>query len=211
MKLIDAYKQKKFGTLTKDDHYFEIYDFWLKEKQNQIKKVLEIGICKGGSLALWKEYFTNAEIVGIDIDKSCKQFETSGVKVYIGSQSDKEFLTYITQVEKEFDLIIDDGSHEYQDQIISFEVLFPFLKNNGLYIIEDLGTSYFSSYGYGSKPSFVDYLKDMVDDVNYAAINYDDKTANYPNKKISDIHFYNSMCIIRKSNVEQSVFKQIKG
>ena len=54
-------------------------------------------------------------------------------------------------------------------------------------------------------------LLKLVDDVNYAAINYDDKTANYPNKKISDIHFYNSMCIIRKSNVEQSVFKQIKG
>jgi cyclopropane fatty-acyl-phospholipid synthase-like methyltransferase len=211
MKLLDAFKQKKFGVLTKDKHYFDVYDFWLEKRQNDIKKVLEIGICGGGSLALWKEYFINAEIVGVDIDGSCKQFETDGVKVYIGSQNDRLFLNDVINIEKEFDLIIDDGSHEYFDQMVSFETLFSCLKHDGLYVIEDLGTSYFSSYGYGSKDSFVDYLKNLIDDVNYAAINYDDPTANYPNKHIFDIHFYNSICIIHKLCVEQKVFDQIKG
>ena len=114
-------------------------------------------------------------------------------------------------------MIVDDGGHRMDQIIISFQSLFPFLKKGGLYIIEDLCTSYWSIYGGNGTPenpkagpkTAIQFFKDLVDDLNYTAartwcgdvnkVPLDlEKTLNIYQKEIEAIHFYKSMCIIIK-------------
>jgi hypothetical protein len=112
-------------------HYFPIYDRHFGPFQATAKRVLEIGIDHGGSLQIWKRFFPDSEILGIDIDPSCKAYEESRIKVEIGNQSDREFLASLG----EFDIVIDDGSHLLEDQQTSFDVLWS--KTKSVYLIED--------------------------------------------------------------------------
>ncbi|MGO8740680.1 hypothetical protein [Rhodoblastus sp.] len=99
--------------------------------------IIEIGVAGGASLKTWPRYFPNATAIGIDIEPSCARFSGGPIKVRIGSQDDEKFLT---QIVKEFPptIIVDDGSHQSQHMITSFEILFPSLLSGGIYIIEDL-------------------------------------------------------------------------
>jgi len=112
-------------------HYFPLYDRHLGPFQATATRVLEIGIDHGGSLQLWKRFFPVAEIVGVDINPVCKEFEEDRIKVEIGSQNDPYFLRTLG----EFDVVIDDGSHNVRDQEISFSVLWP--RTKSVYLIED--------------------------------------------------------------------------
>jgi hypothetical protein len=196
--------------------YANKYDFYLSSIKNSPVNILEIGILKGSSLKMWQRYFDKAKIYAVDIDESCKVHENERVKVLIGSQADEEFLTSnLSGVE--FDVIIDDGSHIPSHQIKSFETLFPLLKPGGLYIIEDVHTSYSPAPIFADeKINFVDYLKNKVDDLQLNGkdaidYSYGDKknhlnavgwekleTYNYYEKWIEFIHFYKSICFIKK-------------
>jgi len=100
----------------------------------------------GSSLRMWGEYFPNAEIFGIDTDKSCLNYvyESDRIKTIIGDQTNRKFLD---SIEGEFDIIIDDGGHLMNQQMISFGCLFKKLKQDGVYILENLQTSFLTQYG----------------------------------------------------------------
>lgn len=67
-------------------HYFEIYERLFSKYRGKKIKMLEIGVFKGGSLQMWKDYFgKDATIVGVDINPECKSFEEDGIHVEIGS------------------------------------------------------------------------------------------------------------------------------
>ena len=83
--------------------------------------VLEIGVCAGGSLWMWREYFPTSEITGIDIDPMCTQFEGEGVNVCIGDQTDSEFLREVGTKYGPFDVVIDDGGHAGFQVVTSLE------------------------------------------------------------------------------------------
>ena len=117
-------------------HYFPIYDRHLGPFQATAQRVLEIGIDHGGSLQIWKRFFPVAEIVGVDIDPRCKAYEEDRIKVEIGSQDNREFLLSLG----EFDIVIDDGSHQIRDQELSFASLWP--RTKSVYLIEDCHGSY---------------------------------------------------------------------
>lgn len=131
MKLIEAAKNKKRGVTYKLSNYFAEYDLNFQEYRDKPIKLLEIGVQKGGSLYMWREYFPNADIVGVDVSEKCKQFEGEGIKVYIGDQEDTNFLLEIEQKEGTFDIIIDDGGHTMKQQITTFKTLFPLLAEGG--------------------------------------------------------------------------------
>ena len=96
--------------------------------------ILEIGIKKGASLRAWLEYFPGANVVGVDIQK----VEVLGTTVCVGNQNDGKFMHQIGKELGPFDIIIDDGSHKPEDQIVSFNALYKTaLKPGGLYCIED--------------------------------------------------------------------------
>ena len=121
--------------------YVTDYEEILKNKD--IKSLLEIGVSFGGSLKMWDEYFNyNCEILGIDIEEKRfkkSQLENERIKIKIGDQSNEEFLK--TLGFKNYDIIIDDGSHIPDHQLISFKILFEFLNKGGIYVIEDLHVS----------------------------------------------------------------------
>lgn len=113
-------------------HYFEIYDRHFERFRGKRIRVLEIGIDHGGSLQLWKTYFgMDARIVGLDIDPRCAAFAEDQIEVRIGNQADVALLKSLGS----FDIVIDDGSHRLQDQLASYEALWPVTRS--VYLIED--------------------------------------------------------------------------
>jgi cephalosporin hydroxylase len=152
--------------------YLDVYEAVLGPLRHQPITFLEIGIYRGGSLATWREYLTEATIVAVDIDPGCKRFEQEipGVNVRIADQSDRAALEELAREFGPFHVIIDDGGHTMEQQIVSFEVLFKHLVPHGVYAVEDFGTSYFLEYGgapLGGPGTAVDYFKGLVDSVNF--------------------------------------------
>src|SRR5688572_22252657 len=124
------------------DHYFDIYEKYFSKYIGQKINILEIGISHGGSLQLWKKYFGDkVHVYAIDINPQCKKLEEENITIFIGSQSDKQFLSEVRQQLPELDIILDDGGHTMIQQKVSFECLFLNVKEGGVYIIEDTHTS----------------------------------------------------------------------
>jgi hypothetical protein len=147
-------------------HYFDIYTRHFEAYRSRPIKMLEIGVFRGGSLRMWKEYFhPDSTIVGIDIDKTCKDHEIADNKVFvrIGSQADPEFLAQVNKEFGPFDIILDDGSHKTHHQNISFGALFrPALTDGGCYMVEDVHTNYWLK-AVDSEDTFIELSKQMVD------------------------------------------------
>ncbi|MCH9694665.1 MAG: class I SAM-dependent methyltransferase [Gammaproteobacteria bacterium] len=147
-------------------HYFDIYARHFGAYRNRPIKMLEIGVFRGGSLRMWKDYFhPDSTIVGIDVDKSCKDHEIADRNVFvrIGSQADPDFLAQVNEEFGPFDIILDDGSHKTHHQNISFGALFrPALKDGGCYMVEDVHTNYWIKH-IDSEDTFIDLSKQMVD------------------------------------------------
>jgi cephalosporin hydroxylase len=118
--------------IDKWQHYFDIYDRHFERFRGKRLRVLEIGVDHGGSLQLWKKYFgADAKIVGLDINAHCADYAEDRIEVRIGNQANVELLKSLGI----FDIVIDDGSHRLQDQLASFEALWP--NTRSVYLIED--------------------------------------------------------------------------
>lgn len=219
--LIDIGKQypsskNKFG-------FIQIYKNYFSDFKNKKFNLLEIGIDKGDSLRIWRDFFPNANICGLDIDK--KEFKINGVEFFFGDQSDKNFLKLITDKYKTFDIIIDDGSHVSKHIISSFEYLFSYLNNDGLYVIEDLQTSYIPRYGgsrirLNKKNTSMNFFKKLSDSVNYEHYNRPFYKKNKFDGMVNSVNFYQNIIFIRKGitkkyyytkNVKNSFSEIIKG
>jgi hypothetical protein len=149
---------------------------------------------------MWKDYFgPHANIVGIDINSQCKAFETQQIRVRIGDQSDLTFLQSVISEFGNFDIVLDDGSHIMKDILSSFNFLYPKLKNNGIYFVEDLHTAYWDEYGggLGKRESFIEYSKNLIDHLNADWIR-EGLVPNDFTKQTDSIHFYDSCVIFEK-------------
>ena len=120
--------------------YLKKYEFFLKKWKNDTFTLLELGVCRGDSLKMWEEYFKNASIIGVDIDKYCKTYENERTKVEIRDLSSEKELENLSA--RSYRLIIDDASHMWSHQIKGFLHLFSSLEHGGIYILEDIGTSF---------------------------------------------------------------------
>jgi hypothetical protein len=131
---------------------------------------LEIGVSHGGSLQLWRKFFgPDATIVGIDVDPRCAAFDDDVATVRIGSQNDTDFLTSIVAEIGGVDVVVDDGSHVARDQRAAFATLFPLLSSGGVYVVEDLHTSYWANFGggYRRRGAFIEVVKNLLDDMHH--------------------------------------------
>lgn len=204
LELYFYHNQKK--VIHKWAHYFEIYDrFFQKFKDNDVN-FLEIGVDSGGSLQMWSNYFSeDSKICGIDINP-LSYYKEKNIEVHIGSQDNTCFLNSVVQKYEFFDIILDDAYHQCPQQIISFEFLFPFLKDGGFYLCEDTHTSYMEQYG-GSARSvggFVEYAKNLIDQIHFE-FNKKILTTNIA-KSIHSINFFNSMVVIEKKEFKNSIW-----
>lgn len=102
---------------------------------------LELGVREGWSIKMWDEYFSNAEVYGIDNNKEnlCPTaFDSPKIHFTLCGQEDSETLTKLSESCGGFTLIVDDASHVSSLSIKSFNILFPLLKVGGIYVIEDM-------------------------------------------------------------------------
>jgi hypothetical protein len=123
--------------------YTETYQKLFYPLKDEKIKMLEIGVADprfpGASIQMWTEFFSNIDFIGFDINQDCKNYEKENVRIFIGDQSVTEDLNKcVVEYGGDYDIIIDDGLHSHFHHIKSFEALYPQLKENGLYIIEDL-------------------------------------------------------------------------
>jgi hypothetical protein len=125
--------------------YLPIYEQYFENLVDKDMKLLELGVYKGDSLLLWRDYFEKGTIVGLDIESVDIEDTTDRIHVYQGYQQDTELLDRIAseQAPDGFDVIIDDCSHIGELTRISFWHLFEnHLKPGGIYAIEDFNTGY---------------------------------------------------------------------
>ena len=192
---------KKYPTSKNRTGFIPIYESYFDCLREKGINILEIGVDKGDSLRLWRDYFTKAKICGLDIVK--KDFSINNVEIFCGDQSDHNFLSKIVEKYGKFDIIIDDGSHVSKHIISSFNYLFDYLSENGLYIIEDLQTSYIPRFGgsrlnLNKKKTSMNFIKTLFDSINYE---HNDKPffkKSIYDGKIKSVHFYQNISIIRK-------------
>lgn len=181
-------------------HYFPIYENFLSKYINQSILLFEIGVGQGGSLPLYKKYLgALSTIVGIDIDPKCKQYEEPDCYIRIGNQKDNAFLLSLIDEFGIPDIIIDDGGHLQSQILSSFKILYPLLNNNGIYIIEDLHTSYWQDYEGGLKKpsSFIEISKNMIDDLNSWYYKSEDEISDFCRNTFG-IYFFDSVVVFDK-------------
>jgi len=136
-------------TSEKAPYYFDIYEGWFENLVDREIRLLELGINKGQSLLVWRNYFEKGAIVGLDVNPVHIDDPSGRIHVYRGYQQDTELLSRIAheQAPEGFDVIIDDCSHIGELTRISFWHLFRnHLKPGGLYVIEDVGTAFMNDF-----------------------------------------------------------------
>jgi len=165
---LDSYNTDKIT-----HRYLDVYDPILVPWLGREIKLLEIGIYKGGSLQLWRDYFPLASIVGIDIKLPEQFVPGERIQVFQGSQSDKRFLSEVANkvAPEGFDIIIDDASHIGELTKTTFWHLFDnHLKPGGLYAIEDWGTGYLDDFPDGKRLNSVSSPVSSVQSLSSEAV-----------------------------------------
>jgi len=200
--------------IMKWSNYFDIYEeLFGDQRMKDNVCFLEIGVARGGSLQMWRNYFGPlATIVGVDIEPNCLQFAEDRTHIRIGDQSDKIFLADVAKEFGPFDIILDDGGHQMSQQIQSFEALYHHVKPTGVYMVEDTHTSYWPSFGGGARRegTFIEYMKNKIDEVNgfHSIVADPDLMTDFTRSTFS-IAFYDSIVAMRKRPRPQPDFLQI--
>ncbi len=183
------------------DHYFDIYERHFSRFRGTSVTVAEIGIYSGGSLDMWQYYFgEKARIIGIDIQPDCRIYERDGVSIYIGDQSSALFWREFKEREPDIDIVIDDGSHKYRHQLLTFKEMFPHIKNGGVFLCEDI-------HGY-PKNDFSNNITDWASQIHehLGFEKHPDDPARRLVKKttsmqsmVKSVSFYPYVCVIEKN------------
>jgi len=210
--LAKIYQSDKWGRHS----YTPKYQFYFEKLKNQKLNILELGIGgyddpkKGGaSLRMWKAFFHRSQIFGVDLH-SKKGIEENRIITYQGDQGDEKFLREVVKKIGPLDIIIDDGSHRNEHIINSFKVLFPLLKKNGIYVVEDIQTSYWPEFNGSSEDmeaswTAVNYFKSFVHGLNHVEFLKKNYKPSYFDEAITGIHFYHNLIFIEKGdNTEKS-------
>ena len=188
-------------------HYFEIYHRHFERFRGQSPVVVEVGVFHGGSLQMWHDYFgAGTRVVGIDIDPRCRQFEDASTTILIGDQADRSFLAEVRKAVPHIDILIDDGGHTMQQQIATLEELYLHIQPTGVYLCEDVHTSFMPEYGGGYlRPgTFLEYAKGLIDNL-YAWYSREKErlTVNQFTVSTFAAHFYDSVLVLEKRPVGQ--------
>ncbi|HYN86095.1 MAG TPA: hypothetical protein VER32_12680 [Pyrinomonadaceae bacterium] len=130
-------------------HYLRNYEEYFGPLRGEPVRLLELGIKRGGSLLLWRDYFERGLVVGLDVEPARLEDPTGRVRTYQGMQQDTELLDRIARecAPEGFDIVIDDCSHIGALTRVSFWHIFEHhLKPGGVYVVEDWGTGYWDSW-----------------------------------------------------------------
>ena len=190
-------------------HYTEVYEYFFYPIKYTARNIFEIGIAAGASLRMFRDYFPNAIISGIDII-NCAHLNSDVIKTFVADQANRQKLEDFTETYKcEFDIILDDGGHTMQQQQVSLGYLFKYVKPGGYYIVEDVHTSLLAS-GYGVEENKENTTLVMIDNfIRTGKIESKYMTAEEENYLNENIKYCNLLsrdkggsitCIFKKSN-----------
>lgn len=127
------------------NHYATFYDRWFSSIREQVTAICEIGILDGASLKCYYDYFPNAKILGLDINPDKTHYRNHRTHTDVLDQSkEQDLINFANNHIHAFDIVLDDGSHDIEHQQLTFGKLFKTVKPGGLYIIEDMGSSFFT-------------------------------------------------------------------
>jgi hypothetical protein len=206
--LAALYGTDKFG----EHEYTPVYRELMGAARRKRVRLLEIGVggyqgaLGGESLRMWASYFRRGRIFAIDLyDKTAL---TAGrVQVFQCSQVDAPKLSALAQAHGPFDYIIDDGSHENAHQVETYRILWPFLADGGAYIVEDVQTSYWPSYGGGPpgtsgyERSCMRWFKNLADSVNLPEFLQPPPPGL--DAAVASVAFHHNLIVVRKDLAER--------
>jgi methyltransferase family protein len=183
-------------------HYFDIYHRHFSKFIGRDVHVLEIGVYSGGSLEMWRDYFgPRSRIYGVDIEAACKAYENDYTQVFIGDQADRKFWQALKDRVPPIDILIDDGGHQPEQQIVTLEEMLPHIRPGGVYLCEDIHTVH---------SGFAAYLQGLVCSLNA----YSDTgsqlgiSASEFQAWISSVHHYPYVTVVEKAD---SPVRQLTG
>jgi hypothetical protein len=166
----------------KSKYMIQLYEEILNPIAERDVRLLELGVYRGGSLLMWKDFFGQGKVVGLDCDPLEVFSDEPRIHVYKGLQQDFELLDRIRAetAPEGFDVIIDDASHVAEYTRPSFWHLFrKHLKPGGWYCIEDWGTGYWESWpdgrhytGSNHTDGMVGFVKELIDDCGAGDITF---------------------------------------
>ena len=187
---------EKYRPTKRYHNYLPLYARYFDPIRLEVTNMLEIGVQTNRSIKMWKEYFPNAIIHGVDIDKRCEEYKEDRIEIHIGDQGNKGFLYRLMKYIPDLSVVIDDGSHLATHQMLSFKNIFPKMSSHGIYVIEDLRNS--AEYDWVHK-----------DCINYRPKNTGLKwpdIVNFPDsstwwsKNVVGVSFYRDIVFIMKGN-----------
>lgn len=185
-------------------HYLPIYEATFGRTQ----RMLEIGVDRGGSLQMWREYLPNSTIVGIDINPAAAVYDAPerDMHVRIGDQTDTEFLSTLGHEFGEFDTVLDDGGHTPKQMIASFQYLFPRLKPGGVYLVEDVCANYWTAYR-DQQESFIDFVRYLMDAMHagYMGLGTVYRLMEGDRRRVTEVRVPFAATIIEKIEVFDSI------
>jgi hypothetical protein len=188
-------------------HYTPVYEALARPLRRQAVSLLELGVggyghgLGGESLLMWAAYFGRGRIYGLDIEDKTA-LSRGRIKVYQCSQTDRARLEALGGEIGPFDFVIDDGSHVNAHQIESWRILWPFVKDGGWYVVEDVQTSYWPYYGGGMlgsprhASSCMSFFQALADSVNECEFLERSSAETVPS--IGHIAFHHNMIVLRK-------------
>jgi cephalosporin hydroxylase len=185
-------------------HYFDAYHRHFERFRGRSVTVVEFGVSQGGSLQMWRSYFgRDSQIVGVDIDPRCQAFEEPGIRVRIGDQEDRDFLRALAAEVGPIDIVIDDGGHTMAQQIATFEVLYPMLRPDGVFLVEDVHTSYWPHYSGGVRKegTFIEYAKRLVDQLTAWHSKEPEFVVDDFTRTTRSMHFYDRIVVFERAIV----------
>ena len=207
--LATKYGSDKFGW----HYYTPAYHRHFQSLRHEDITLLEIGIggyadpaAGGASLRMWHEYFTRAQIFGLDFfDKS--SLAEGRMQVFKGSQADPRAITTVLDASRTglLDIVVDDGSHRSEHIITSFLMLFPYVADNGWYVVEDTATAYLPEYGQersytSDRLNTMRFFQQLTHGMNHRHGNASDYQPGFFDLNISSIYFYHELIFVRKGS-----------
>ncbi|GAB7042965.1 MULTISPECIES: class I SAM-dependent methyltransferase [Catenuloplanes] len=208
----------RFGSDKWGGHWYTPhYERHLGGFRDQPVTVLEIGIggyhepdAGGASLRMWKHYFGRGLVYGLDVyDKSV--LDEPRLTTVRGDQADPDFLDDLARRYGPFDIVIDDGSHVSSHVITAFHALFPHVRPGGMYVVEDLHTSYWPEWGgngtdLADPATSVGFLKTLVDGLHHRdRIHEHTYEPSYADRHVTGLHLYHNLAFVEKGrNTEQA-------
>lgn len=197
----------------KGQHYLQRYEQFLHDLVDRDVCLLELGVFKGGSLQLWRDYFTRGLIIGLDVNRVDVDDSTGRIRVYQGFQQDLGLLDKIRSesAPKGFDVIIDDASHMGNLTKASFLHLFEkHLKPGGIYVIEDWGTGYWADWPDGSsyvqgvshQSGMVGFVKELIDACGASDISRSATLDERPiSMSVASVHVFPGLVFVIKAAI----------